>query len=260
VLTKSLLLALALAAPVAEPAEPPFRVGEKLSYVISWGPLLAGRATMEVVGLEQVDGHDCYRLRATARTVCFADTLFHVNSTTEAWLDAKGFFTRRHKQDRTEGRHVVRDEARYDYDQKLITVTNLVNGRVKSIPLNGPVCDVISAVYHVRAQPLKLNAALNFSVLDGRSNCVVNVAPDQRRTVTVRALGDVEALRLEPKPTLPIVAANNGRLWFWVSDDERRLPLVVVSTMAIGNARLLLEKIEPAPVKPTNILPRTGLR
>ena len=76
------------------------------------------------------------------------------------------------------------------------------------------------------------------------TNLVVNVRPDQRKQLSIRPLGDVQALRLEPKPTLNIVAANKGRMWFWISDDERRLPLLVTTEMKLGSAKLVLYQIE----------------
>jgi len=33
-------------------------------------------------------------------------------------------------------------------------------------------------------------------------------------------------------------------MWFWVSDDIRRLPLLVASDLKIGSAKLILNKIE----------------
>jgi len=224
----------------------PFHVGEKLTYQIFWGPFVAGRATLEVDGIEQVDGHDCYHLIAKASTVGLADLLFHVDSKTESWLDVALLFTRRYRESRTEGKHVRADETRYDYEGKLAYTTNFVTGKVKTAPLDGPVQDVVSSVYYVRTRPLALNLEENFLINVGDTNYTVNVRPDLRKSLSVRPLGDVSALRIEPHPTLTIVAANKGRMWFWISDDQRRLPLVVASDMKIGSAKFVLFKIEPA--------------
>ncbi len=36
-------------------------------------------------------------------------------------------------------------------------------------------------------------------------------------------------------------------MWFWVSDDQDRLPLLMRSTMSIGSARMVLYDMVPAP-------------
>ena len=128
----------------------PFHVGERLTYQVFWGPFIAGRASLEVEGIEQVDGHDCYHLIAQARTTGLADFMFHVDSTTESWLDVTELFTRRFRQNRTEGKHTKNDETLYDYQHKQAVTRNLLKNKEKRVPLEQPVQDIVSALYYVR--------------------------------------------------------------------------------------------------------------
>jgi hypothetical protein len=229
-----------------EPPAPtrPFEVGEKLTYQIYWGPFVVGRATLEVAGIEQVDGHDCYHLIAEARTSGLANSMYPVKTRTESWMDVEGLFTRKFKQDRSEGSHRRQDQTQYHYQQGKAVTTNFLTGKQRPHAINGHVQDVISSVYYMRAQPLSLKTEYTFTVNASQDNFKVTVRPDQRKQMNLRPVGTVNALRMEPDPTLKIVASNNGRMWFWVSDDERRLPLLVTSTMKIGSAKLVLFSIE----------------
>ena len=224
----------------------PFHVGEKLTYQIYWGPFVAGRAVLSVDGIEQVEGHDCYHLIALASTTGLADFMFHVDSKTESWLDVAELFTRRYRENRHEGKRTRSNETRYDYPGKLASTTNFISGRVKTARLDGPVQDVVSSLYYVRTQPLALDLENNFPLIVGASNYTVNVRPDLRRTLWLRPLGDVPSLRIEPHPTLSIVAANKGRMWFWISDDQHRFPVLLTSDMKIGSARFVLYQVEIA--------------
>ena len=238
------LLAVTISARANGGEDFPFHVGEKLTYQVFWGPFIAGRASLEVQGIESVDGHDCYHLVAQAKTIGLADLLFHIDSTSESWLDVKQLCARRYREDRTEGKKPKRNEIFYDYGQKEAITTNLINGKTSVLALNQPVQDVVSALYFVRVHPLAMSISNSFLINAGGSNYNVNVCPDQRKTMWIRPLGDVDALRIEPKPTLNVVAANKGRMWFWVSDDNRKLPLLVASDMKIGSAKLVLFKVE----------------
>jgi hypothetical protein len=233
----------------------PFHVGEKLTYQIYWGPLVVGRASLEVRGIERVDGHDCYYLIALAKTTGLADWLFPVDSKTESWLDVEGLFSRKFRQNRIEGHNHRHDETAYDYERKEMVITSLAGQKEQRIPLDQPVQDVISSLYYMRTQSLKLADKKTFIVNSGDTNYTVNICPDQRKEIWVRPTGDVQALRLEPNPTLKIVSSNKGRMWFWVSDDQRRLPLIVASDMKIGSAKLVLYKVET-----TNPAAAKGLR
>jgi hypothetical protein len=234
----------------------PFCVGEKLTYQIFWGPFIAGRASLEVTGIEQIGSSDCYHLVAEAHTTGLADMLYHVETKNESWLDVNELCSRQYREKRTEGKRLRAWETQFDYSSNTAFTTNHLTGRVKSIPINGPVLDLISCMYFVRTKPLILNTAQSFTVNVGDTNYTVNVQPDLRKTMYFRPTGDVPALRIEPNPTLNVVAANKGRMWFWISDDARRLPLLVASDMKIGSAKLVLYRIEgtnapPRPPVPT---------
>jgi hypothetical protein len=230
----------------------PFRVGEKLSYQIFWGPFIAGRASLEVVGIEQIGSNACYHLVAEAHTSGLADMIWHVETKNESWLDVNELCSRQYRENRTEGKRVRASETQFDYSSRQASTTNFITGKMRSMPLDAPVQDMISSLYFVRAAPLALNINQNFTVSVGETNYTVNVRPDLRKTMYFRPTGDIPAWRIEPSPTLNVVAANKGRMWFWISDDARRLPLLVYSDMKIGSAKLVLYRIEGtnAPPRP----------
>jgi hypothetical protein len=221
----------------------PFSVGEKLTYQIFWGPFVVGRATLEVAGIEPVDGHDCYHLIAKAKTSGLIEWLFPVDSLAESWLDRAGLFSRQYREDRTEGKHHRKNDTHYDYAAKETVTKNLVNGHEHHAPLDQHVLDVVSSLYCVRTQKLMVDAEQSMLINSGNTNYTVTIRPDLRKTMWVRPLGDIQALRIEPTPTLDVVSANNGHMWFWISDDMRRLPLLVNSELKFGTAKLILFSI-----------------
>ncbi len=233
----------------------PFHVGEKLTYQIFWGPFVVGRATLEVTGVEKVDNHDCYHLMAKAKTSGLAEWLFPVDSSIESWLDCRDLFSRKYREYRSEGKHHASGQTHYDYEHKEVVTANLIKGREKHFPLEQPVQDVVSSLYFVRAQKLMLDAESTFTVNADNTNYVVTVRPDLRKEMWVRPVGNIQALRIEPTPTLRIVSSNKGRMWIWVSDDERRLPLLLNTELKIGNAKLVLFNVaDTSSAKLTNAL------
>lgn len=224
----------------------PFAVGEKLQYRIFWGPIPVGEASLHVQGVEPVNGHPCYHLVAEAETTGLGRVLFPVTSVSESWLDVEGLFSRQYREERREGRRHRHTEVRFDYAAGVATIRNLRNGKTHQAPLAQPTQDIISSLYYVRAQGLDLHKEVKFDLVAGDEVWNVSLRPDARQKVEVRPVGRVPALRVEPHPTLTIVAANKGRMWFWISDDARRLPLMVCSQMQIGSAQLVLYRMEHA--------------
>jgi hypothetical protein len=238
-----LLLALAGATLANDVSTVPFAVGERLTYQIFWGPFVVGRATLEIAGIDPVDGYNCYHLVAKAKTSGLANLLFPVDSTAESWLDCDGLFTRQYREDRTEGKHHRSGETHYDYAHNEAVITNRLNGKEKHLSLDQHVQDVISSLYVVRTRKLMVDSEQTFMINAGTTNYNVTVRPDVRKSIWVRPVGDIQALRIEPTPTLSIVSANKGRMWLWLSDDARRLPLLVNSELKLGNTRLVLFSI-----------------
>ncbi|HTS16302.1 MAG TPA: DUF3108 domain-containing protein [Verrucomicrobiae bacterium] len=244
ILTVVLVSVLALAGAVRADDQPvPFAVGEKLTYQVFWGPFVVGRASLEVTGIDPVDGHNCYHLVAKAKTSGLIDALFPVDSTAESWLDCDGLFARRYRENRTEGKHHHNSESHYDYAAKQTIITNYMNGRQRHVALDQPVQDVISSLYVVRTKNLMLDSDDVFTISADTTNYNVTIHPDERKLIWVKPFGDVQALRIEPTPTLSVVSANKGRMWFWVSDDARHLPLVVTSDLKFGSAKLVLYSV-----------------
>ncbi len=155
-------------------------------------------------------------------------------------------FSRRFHQNRQEGRRHKRAVTDFDYTRREAVTRNLLSGREKRSPLEQPVQDIISSLYFVRSQPLALHQATQFTVNASDKNWLVMFRPDKRQKFDFRPVGEVHALRIEPSPTLQFVAQNKGRLWFWITDDGRKLPLQVNSTMAIGTAKLVLHRVDQA--------------
>jgi hypothetical protein len=235
-----------LLAAAARGGDSPFCVGEKLSYRIYWGPFEAGQASLEVAGIEAVNGRDCYHLIAKAQTSGLIDMLFHVDNTLESWLDVKELRTLRYRQNRIEGKRPKQSETRFDYAKGSFTLTNYLARTGCTLPLGKSVQDIVSAVYYVRSQSLQLKQSLTFLVNAGDETRLVRVVPDQQKKIWTNPLGEVPAMRIEPNPTLTIVAANKGRMWVWFSDDAHKVPLVVISKMPIGSARFQLTEVKAA--------------
>ncbi len=110
--------------------------------------------------------------------------------------------------------------------------------------------DVVSSLYVVRTKKLLLDSDQMFAISADTTTYNVTIRPDQRKLIWVKPFGDVQALRVEPNPTLSVVSANKGRMWFWISDDARHLPLLVNSDLKFGSAKLVLYSVVTGHARP----------
>src|SRR5689334_2453177 len=84
-------------------------VGERLTYDVKFGPLKVGRASMEVLGVEEVRGRRAWHTRFRVNGGTF---FFRVDDVLESWIDIETFSSLRFRQQLSEG---SRDRL-YEYE------------------------------------------------------------------------------------------------------------------------------------------------
>jgi hypothetical protein len=101
--------------------------------------------------------------------------------------------------------------------------------------------DALSAIYVIRAIPLKQGAAITMPVSDsGRTYKVqVNVGP---REPLRTGLGTTTAWRVTPVIFDEKGKPNDRPMTLWISDDERKLPVKLMADLAVGSFQLTLRE------------------
>lgn len=216
----------------------PFQVGEELRYDISWGFIPAGEGTIQIPDLSRKDG--AFHIVTTARSNAFVDTFYKVRNRIETFLDVSNDCSVGYKKIQHEGTHNRDVNLIFDHDNNQVTL--MKNGEVKNtLRVPAGIHDPLSAIYYLR------------TVTDWENEPVLNVT-DGNKTyqVRVRILGkeDVETpigffktIKVEPVvDDMEIIfdKKKNGKLYIWLTDDEKKVPVKMKSELAIGAIQALL--------------------
>jgi hypothetical protein len=114
--------------------------------------------------------------------------------------------------------------------QGQIKITSSKNG--EPLPLSlaaGPNArDLLSELYALRASPLATGTPLCFEVYAGRKMWRMTGAVGPRETVET-PMGKIKAMRIDLTSTLVENPKFSRMVKFWISDDERRLPLAAIA-------------------------------
>ena len=73
---------------MAEEMHHPFQPGEKMYFVLKYGAIPAGEATLEVHDMEEIQGVGAYHFVLTARSNSFIDIFFKVRDRIDSYVDA----------------------------------------------------------------------------------------------------------------------------------------------------------------------------
>ncbi len=216
----------------------PVLAGEKLTYDLAWTKVKAGTAVMSVEAVEPVDQHPMLKLLTTAQSSPFITKFYPVNNRVESWIDADSLLPQRMQFQRREGKR--KNDFQYTFRQAEGKVTAVKDGQAAELEMAVGTQDAISCLYFARA---------TMSLIPGASS-FLNVHHDKKNyTLEIRvegierlegAWGVKEAVRLLVVMPFQGIFLNEGNVRVWLSNDERRLPLLMKAKVIIGSVTATL--------------------
>jgi hypothetical protein len=212
----------------------PFRPGEQLTYNISWSNVIsAGTATLEVQRDRSPEGRDELRFISTAHSIGIVDSFYRVNDRIESVVDARTlrpllYTMKQHHGKRKKERELV-------FDQSRLQVTYHKDGLEEVVPVPEGVQDALSSMYFLRSQQTFTTAdPIVIKVIDSGKTWSVEVHVLGREHITVPA-GEFDTIKVRTYPKYEGVFMHKGEIFIWLTDDARKIPVLMKSTITIGS-------------------------
>jgi hypothetical protein len=217
----------------------PFGPGEKATYQVKLGGIGVGSGTMEVTGMEEVDGHSTYHasLHVTGGFIGV-----RVNTKMDTWLDEAGLFSRRFEQDQNEFRY--HRYRMFDFYPEKGTYQQRGSDEVQQLASDQPLDDV-AFLYYARTLPLVVGDSYTIPryFKDDGNPVVIKVL--RKETIKVPA-GTFNTIVVQPIIQTDGLFGQGGRAEVFFSDDERRLLVHMSSRVpVVGSLSLHLRSYEP---------------
>jgi len=211
-----------------------FGARESLKFSVQYGIIHAGNAWLEIPEVRQYQGHEVYLLRARAESNAFFSRFYKVRERIESYWDRRGRYSRRYVEDRREGKFRQQSDIVFD------PVRNeAVYSDGRTFPVPARVQDALSAFYYFRTQALPLGGSIVFHYHASRKSQPLQVKVLGRERIETPA-GTFDCIGIEPILKAGGIFKNSGRLVIWVTDDERRMPVLMKSKVAIGSISVVL--------------------
>jgi hypothetical protein len=213
---------------------------ERLTYDIEWRLIHAGSA---VVDAQKTSA----RLKLESEGM--VSSLFKVEDAygvtydepfcaTSSTLDAQE--GKRHRETRVT---YDRTNKRADYIERDVLKNAVLHTYDTAIP--SCVHDVLGALISLRGLTLNPGQTAMMPVSDGHHSASVKVEAQEREQIKT-PMGTYQAIRCEPLLMNGVVYSRKGRVFIWLTDDARRLPVQIQLRMSfpVGTVTLHLLKEE----------------
>jgi hypothetical protein len=226
-----------IVAPIVPLAARPFAPGETLQYAVRLSAVnLRGRGAMWVDGPEMVRGTETWVLHFGFRARLGP---VKVSDTTESWLDPRRMASLRFvkREHHPLSRH-DEDVALFPDEKRWSASDGSSGDAMTSAPL-----DELSFIYLLRTVPLAIDSTYRFNRHFDAARNPTTVKVLRRESVTVGA-GAFDALLVEMRVRDPAHYRGEGIIRIHFTDDARRLPLRIESSIPVaGTALLTLEAL-----------------
>lgn len=234
---------------VSAQADPlPFAPGEKLFYEVRWEQVPVARVSLEVGPVEEVRGEAAYHFVFRARTYPALDVLFPVDGHIGGYADLGLTRSFRLEKDMREG--WTRRAYRVDFDWDRGIADYIKSGKTsRSVPLPEGTLDMLSILYYVRSLPLTAGMTVTRPINSGKKIHPAQALVVRQETVIVGGRA-WPAFLIEPdvrKAGGIFKKSNAPRFLLWISADDRKLPLKVVSKVWVGS---FIVELADAPAEP----------
>ena len=220
-------------------APAPFKVGETLSYDVSWSAVLvAGNATARVTE----NKGDAYAVVVEGRPIPMLARLYNIYYRMESLLDSRTLLSQRgtlyseEGSDKTTGTTRFDRPARHGYYERQADTNSKID-----FPIPAGAQDGLAAFYAIRAHAFKAGERFSIPVSDSGSMYTVQIDVAQPESIKA-PVGEFSAWKL----TVGITDAQGQPVWkniaLWVSNDTRRLPVKMQAELPVGSFVLILRE------------------
>jgi hypothetical protein len=222
-----------------DPQRPlPFAPGEVLRYELGWGMFTVAESEIRVEATTHND-RPAWLITLTTRTNSFADSFYKVRNETRSWVDPAVTHTLKYTNRQNEGKR-LRDiivEFVVDSDPPTAAYQNLHRNEIlQPVPIFANTFDPLAITWFFRTLPLAVGQEWIVPTTNGKEP-FLTIGRVIRAENKRFKLGRHEVLLVEPdiKDVGGVFRrSKDGTIRFWFTNDERRLPIRMESSVSVG--------------------------
>jgi hypothetical protein len=232
--------------------EASFKHGEELNYVLRYGFITGGTATITSVVTKMGDT-DVFHSSAIAQTTGLVDKLFKVYDVYESYYTMDSNIPLKAVRNIREGSYKYYDEITFDRKENL--VISQKSGKHK-VPEK--ILDMVSAFFYLRRidfSKTKVNDIIYFDTFFGDDLFPFSVIYKGKEEIKTSA-GKFKCLKFLPIVEPGRVFKENDDMLFWLSDDDNKVPVLVKFDMVVGSFKCELTSFKNLKYEALALIPK----
>jgi hypothetical protein len=219
-----------------------FRPGEKLTYVLHYGWLNAGEATLELKEADRdVQGRTVWHAVGKGESSGAFKSIYKVNDRYETWFDRDGVFPWVFTRRVDEGGYTINQDYLYLQHRRKVTTQD---ERTFDVPASAQ--DMLSAFYYARTLDFaQATPGQEYVIPCFMDNEVWNLRMRYigKETIKLRN-GKYRCLKFQPVVQEGRIFKANDDLNVWITDDGNHVPVLAQAKVLVGSIKMELTAYE----------------
>ena len=215
----------------------PYRAGEKVSYIIHYGLINGGIASLELKN-DSIEGQELLHSVLAARTTGLADALFKVRDSFESFINPETELPVKSIRDVSEGRYKRYNVVLFDHTTRqdsAILKSNLTGTHITQPGIH----DILSCFYYFRKHFLAANYAFKkdeiITIMTWFTDELYPIRLKYIGTDEVRTrAGKLKCLRFNPVSEVGRLFKTQEDVTLWFSADSNYLPVKARFEIFVG--------------------------
>ena len=232
------------------PLVDPFRIGEKITHSVRYFSAEAGQLTFETKPNVEVNSRKSYHFIIGLKTSSLFSKFYSVDDFVETFLDFEDLVPHVFKMNARETGKLVQANSYFDHQhlkasfwEKKYTEKSgeeIKNQSWELLPFSQ---NAFSGMYYMRLFKWDIGKEYSFRVSDDEKNVVFTGSAEKKETIETEA-GQFKAIKIKALITSRGALTPAGNIYFWLSDDSRKIILRIVAEIKIGKLVSEVTEIE----------------
>ncbi len=226
-----------------------FGPGEKLTYDISWSNILdAGVAVMEIKEGRTNNGQRTFQFVTTTRSSGVVETFYKVRDVVTSEVDADDFTSISFLLNELHGKHKRQRTMVFDREKDEVT-DRLNQDPPETFSVPARVLDALSSLYYLRTRSdFSTEKPIIVDVHDSGKNWAVEIQTLGKEKIKT-PVGEFNTIKVKTYPKYEGVFTHKGEIYIWLTDDARKMPVLMKSIISIGSIVATLSEFKTGEVK-----------
>ena len=219
---------------------PAFKKGEKLEFIVHYGIINAGTASIEVEEENYyIDGKQATKVTGIGKSVGAFDWFFKVRDSYVTYMNTETLEPYRFVRHVDEGGFVFDQEYNFNHEEQIV-----VTEKNDTVQIPSGIQDLVSAYYYARSvdfEKYKIGDVISFKAfVDGKVE-PIRIRYLGKEKISIRS-GKYRCYKFQPLVQKGRVFDDPTDVTAYISDDQNKVPVLIQAKVIVGSVKLELTK------------------